>query len=73
MTIDAGYFAYLLRFWRREIRGDTVLYINLENIHTGEQVRFSNLSELIAFLQEKTIRQTDGVDNTHRSNDSFHI
>jgi len=47
------YRAYILRLWRN---GDDHQWrVALENIHSGEQKRFSSLKKLMVFLEKETI------------------
>lgn len=47
------YRAYILRLWRS---GDNHYWrVALENIHSGEQNRFSSLRKLMMFLNKETI------------------
>ncbi len=49
------YRAYILRLWRN---GDDHQWrVALENIHSGEQKRFSSLKKLTVFLDRETIGQ----------------
>jgi len=45
------YQAYLLRLWQQQVQTQHTWRILLENVHTGERMRFSSLEELVEFLQ----------------------
>jgi hypothetical protein len=47
--------SYLLHLWQVERNGEQVWWASLENPLTGERQAFADLTELYAFLDEKTI------------------
>jgi len=47
------YLSYLLRMWRTGGEKDGVWLASLTNPFTGEQLGFSSLKELLAFLQSR--------------------
>jgi hypothetical protein len=48
------YLSYLLRLWRVGDGEGLTWRASLKSAHTGQQVGFGNLEELLAFLREQT-------------------
>jgi hypothetical protein len=46
------YISYLLRLWQTQCEGELIWRASLESPHTGERRGFSNLEELVRFLEE---------------------
>ncbi len=54
MTEKPLYLAYMLRLWQVNHQGHLLWRASLESPHTGERWGFTDIAQLLAFLQEKT-------------------
>ena len=62
---NTTYFAYLLRLWRENNHKTPVWRASLEDIESGEQIKFANADALFNYLQEKMIVKFE------KSNDEY--
>ena len=56
------YKSYLLRLWRVDKVEDCVL-VSLESIHTGKRRGFSQLEDMVEFLQRQMALQSERSDD----------
>jgi hypothetical protein len=54
------YISYLLRLWQVRVGGQVVWRTSLEDAHTSERRGFTNLADLVAFLEGKMGEDTGG-------------
>lgn len=54
MSLRRNYHSYLLRLWATQQQGQTRWRAMVEDPQTREQITFSSLERLFAFLQEQT-------------------
>jgi hypothetical protein len=61
MTKQKGYFSYLLRVWQTSNGEESVWSASLEQPGTQERRGFATLDELVRFLQDQAISQSQGA------------
>jgi len=62
-TRQSNYLSFLLRLWRATIDQETIWRKSLQDSLNGEQVNFSNLDDLFAFLRQLTMVADDKGQN----------